>query len=315
MYDSRPMLQITVPLKSHFVPNFDTLRNSSPTPNIRRSERCQRSIRSNISSLTSKINISIINYTRYRIRWSRERAIGEIVRIPNTGNRCSRRGLKVKIGGRFRKVNSRIGWKKIARLRKVIRGGNSPRFVLGHYTLTRAIEHIDGRVWGPRLKPGENVYRRARVCVRVTPSTAERALHGGVSRVASFHSRYSTFFPHVYERIGGGASDTRCWYPSLPPRHRCRCSAIYGPGEHPNRLRDRRILRFLRRGKHLALEIPLSSPVPSPDRTIRVTLFRFVTLRGARGSSRGREMRFRKMQKVYARVCVCVCVWEGRRGR
>lgn len=106
-------------------------------------------------------------------------------------------------------MNSRIGWKKIARLRKVIRGGNSPRFVLGHYTLTHAIEHIDGRVWGPRLKPGENVYRRARVCVRVTPSTAERALHGGVSRVASFHSRYSTFFPHVYERIGGGASDTQ----------------------------------------------------------------------------------------------------------
>lgn len=60
---------------------------------------------------------------------------------------------------------------------------------------------------------------------------------------------------------------------------------------------------------------PLSSPVPSPDRTIRVTLFRFVTLRGARGSSREREMRFRKMQKVYARVCACMCVWEGRRGR
>lgn len=61
-------------------------------------------------------------------------------------------------------MNSRIGWKKIARLRKVIRGGNSPRFVLGHYTLTRAIEHIDGRVWGPRLKPGENVID-ARACV------------------------------------------------------------------------------------------------------------------------------------------------------
>lgn len=51
---------------------------------------------------------------------------------------------------------------------------------------------------------------------------------------------------------------------ALPPRHRCRCSAIYGPGEHPNRLRGRRILRFLRRGKHLALEMPAFQPSLPP---------------------------------------------------
>lgn len=49
-------------------------------------------------------------------------------------------------------------------------GGNSRRFVLGDYTLTRAIEHIDGRVWVPGR-------RCAIVLARVHTSTAERALH------------------------------------------------------------------------------------------------------------------------------------------
>lgn len=106
----------------------------------------------------------------------------------------------------------------------MIRGGNSRRFVLGHYTLTRAIEHIEGRVWGPRFKTGRECLS-TRACVCVT-CTAERALHG--RRVPGCFIPFAIF--HIL--------------PTRTHRWRClaatRCSAIYGPGEHPNRLRGTR---------------------------------------------------------------------------
>lgn len=116
------------------------------------------------------------------------------------------------------------------------------------------------------------IHARACVCTRYTRE------HGRASitrrRVPACFIPFAIF--HILPTRVRNASVVHS-SDALPPRHRCRCSAIYGPGEHPNRLRGRRILRFLRRGKHLALEMPafqlsLSSPFL---RRARVTLFRF----------------------------------------
>lgn len=89
----------------------------------------------------------------------------------------------------------------------------------------------------------------------------------------------------------------------------------------------RRILRFLRRGKPLALEMPLSSPVSSsPDPTLR----RFTLFTPQGGGEDGAsesslcpstkrdkvllEMK-RRIQEDSEGVRTRLCAWEGRRGR